>query len=98
MRAASRRPISVLPAADLPINSWYLEYADTNADLQVDTIFFHYKVNGYVPEPDTFGLALAGVFALRLLRRIRSSDEPAAGNFDRRTRRRRAPPGPSGAW
>ena len=56
-------------AASLPMNTYYIEYADTNADLAKDTLFFHYRVNGYVPEPATFSLMGGGALLLRHLRR-----------------------------
>jgi hypothetical protein len=77
-------------AAALPVNTWYLEYADTNSDLLNDTIFFHYNVSGYVPEPGTMVLSLFGITALRFLRR-RGGDEGREEAPTRVRRERRRP-------
>ena len=44
--------------ANLPANTWYLEHT-------ADTIYFHYMVDGTVPEPGTLGLLLFGLFMWR---------------------------------
>jgi autotransporter-associated beta strand protein len=71
-------------ASALPVNTWYVQYTS-------NTLFFHYRVAGYVPEPGTFSLMAAGVVSLRYLRRRKSGyllssdgDTPA-----RRSRRRK---------
>ena len=71
-------------AAALPNNTWYLEYAQDVFDPTgtisgqgagtYDLIFFHYRVAGYVPEPDTFlmvGFSVIGLRTARLLRERR---------------------------
>jgi autotransporter-associated beta strand protein len=52
-------------AASLDVNTYFLEYDSAN-----NTLWFHYKVNGYVPEPDTFLLGAIGAGLLRLLRTL----------------------------
>lgn len=49
-------------AADLDPNTWYLEQNAAG-------VFFHYKVQGAVPEPSSLGLLVLGGLFLRRLRR-----------------------------
>jgi autotransporter-associated beta strand protein len=62
---------------DLPLNQWYLQYSQNVNNPagftagNYDLIIFHYRVSGYVPEPETFGMALAGALGLRMYRRLR---------------------------
>ena len=68
-------------ASALDPNTWYLEYAqdinDPTGSISgqgagvYDMIFFHYKVTGYVPEPDTFALLAFSVIGLRTARTLR---------------------------
>ena len=66
---------SFTSAAALDLNTWYLEYATNVVDPSgfapgtYDMVIFHYRVNGYVPEPGTFGLMSLGALLLRNLRR-----------------------------
>lgn len=53
---------SVSNPADLDVNTWYLEQTASG-------VFFHYKVQGAVPEPSTLGLLLAGGLFLRRIRK-----------------------------
>jgi len=60
-------------AADLPVNTYYFEQS-------ADSIFFHYKVEGSVPEPGTMGLLVLGLCVVQYVRRIKST--PFAGTTD----------------
>jgi fibronectin-binding autotransporter adhesin len=53
-------------ASALDLNTYFLEYDGPN-----QTLWFHYKVTGYVPEPDTFALLAFSVLGLRTARVIR---------------------------
>ena len=53
---------SVSDPALLDTNTWYLEQTGSG-------IFFHYKVQGSVPEPGTLGLLVIGGLFLRRIRR-----------------------------
>jgi hypothetical protein len=67
-------------AASLPMNSWYLEQTASGA-------FFHYRVQGAVPEPGSFGLlALGGVILRRWQSCGRSTPPLASARPERRTR------------
>jgi autotransporter-associated beta strand protein len=64
---------------DLANNTWHLEYVQ-NVDNPAgyapgtyDLILFHYRVTGYVPEPETFLLGLVGLVSLRYTRRWRKA-------------------------
>jgi autotransporter-associated beta strand protein len=60
---------SPTPVSDptlLATDTWHIEY-----DAAAQTIWFHYKVSGYVPEPGSFGLFAIGAFTLRTLRALR---------------------------
>jgi fibronectin-binding autotransporter adhesin len=59
--AESAFPVSLASALDP--NTYWFEYDDT-----AKTLFLHYRVAGYVPEPGSFGLLAAGVAGLRLAR------------------------------
>lgn len=48
--------------ADLEVNTWYLEQ-------NASGVFFHFKVQGAVPEPSTLGLLLVGGLFIRRIRR-----------------------------
>jgi hypothetical protein len=65
-RGFSLSTFAVTDGSALDINTYFLEY-----DAAANTLWFHYKVNGYVPEPGTFGLLAAGTGFIRLLRRLR---------------------------
>ena len=56
----------VVDGSALDINTYFLEY-----DAAAQTLWFHYKVNGYVPEPDTFALLALSVIGLRTARTLR---------------------------
>jgi autotransporter-associated beta strand protein len=77
-------------AAALDVNTWYLQYADTDNDLVADTLFFHYRVAGYVPEPGSFSLLGGGVLLLRHLRRRWAGAGAATAPAPRPHRRRRS--------
>jgi autotransporter-associated beta strand protein len=51
-------------AGDLPLNSYFIEYG-------AEGVFFHYRVAGAVPEPETALLLLAGLGFLRARRWLR---------------------------
>ena len=55
----------VVDGSALDINTYFLEY-----DAAAQTLWFHYKVNGYVPEPDTFALLALSVIGLRTARTL----------------------------
>jgi hypothetical protein len=57
---------SVTDGSALDINTYFLEY-----DAAAKTLWFHYKVSGYVPEPGTFGMMAAGVLFFRVGRGLR---------------------------
>jgi autotransporter-associated beta strand protein len=59
---------SVSSGNDLDPNTYYLEHDTLNG-----VVWFHYKVTGYVPEPDTFALGMLGLIFLRLRRRMASA-------------------------
>lgn len=73
-------------AASLPVNTWYLEYAQNVVDPAgfapgtYDLVLFHYRVAGYVPEPGGFGLLALGALSLRHWRRFRltAAEAPTA--------------------
>lgn len=65
-RGFSPSATPVTSAASLAINTYYLEYDTTDR-----TLWFHFKVAGYVPEPGPFALLGVGAFTLRALHRRR---------------------------
>jgi hypothetical protein len=68
-------------AAALPNNHWYLQYAQNVLDATgaltgqapgtYDVIFFHYRVTGFVPEPESFTLLVGSLLAFRTARTLR---------------------------
>ena len=65
--------VTTATANTLALNTWYLEQTATG-------VFFHYKVAGIVPEPDTFALlafSALGLRTARLLRERRRQVTPA---------------------
>ena len=66
---------SFTSAADLPLNTWYVQTLASGYDDGVGVaatsgvVLFHYKVAGSVPEPASAGLLVAGAIVLRALRR-----------------------------
>jgi autotransporter-associated beta strand protein len=61
---------AVSSGSALDVNTYFLEYDGAN-----QTLWFHYKVNGYVPEPDTFALLALSVLGLRTARTLRQRRE-----------------------
>jgi autotransporter-associated beta strand protein len=57
---------AVTDGSALDLNTYFLEY-----DSGAKTLWFHYKVSGYVPEPGTFGMMAAGVLFFRVGRSLR---------------------------
>jgi hypothetical protein len=51
-------------ASALPLNTWFLEQTASGVN-------FHYKVAGFVPEPDTFALLAMSALGLRTARTLR---------------------------
>ena len=57
---------AVTSATDLLVDTYYLEY-----DNAAGTLWFHYKVAGYVPEPQSLSLLALGAFLVRYRRRVK---------------------------
>jgi hypothetical protein len=79
----------------LTANTWKLEYQNDVVNPAgfaagtYDLVVFHYRVTGYVPEPETFGLMMVGTLTLRYWRRRPQGAVEIVSPVAPRQRRRR---------